>query len=295
MWRDRFAGVSRSRRRWPLSWHLRQSSAAGPPRSELGGRGFVARRSGLDRCQSWRDLGRPRRLVVEYLLSVTQRGAYPADRAAALSGVPLSTVHWWARHGVLVPSLSARRIKLWSYSDLMGLRIIYWLRQAKETPDGAAVARTAMPAVRRALSQLAELDLRLWSEDTGPTVRVDRGGNVVVALEPYAEGPHRQRALAAADDDLLSVTEPFRTVEGSRGPDLRRPRTRIRIVPGKLGGAPHVAHTRLESQALAALALAGLPEAKIYQLYPNVEGPAIDDALDLERQLERNLQPAFVA
>jgi len=197
---------------------------------------------------------------------------------------------------VLVPSLSARRIKLWSYSDLMGLRIIYWLRQAKETPDGAAVPRTAMPAVRRALSQLAELDLSLWSEDTGPTVCVDRGGNIVVDSEPDAEGPYRQRALAtAAADDLLRVTEPFRTAEGSRGPDLRRPRTRIRIVPGKLGGAPHVAHTRLESQALAALALAGLPETKIYQLYPSVEGQAIDDALDLERQLERNLRPAFAA
>jgi len=226
---------------------------------------------------------------------MAQRGAYPADRAAALSGVPLSKVHWWARHDVLVPSISAERIKLWSFADLMGLRIIYWLRQTKKTPDGAAAPRTAMPAVRRALGQLAELDLRLWSEDTGPAIAVDRRGNVLVLTGPNAEAPHRQRALPAGADELLRVTAPFQAIEGSRGPDLHAPRRRLRIVPGKLGGAPHVAHTRLESQALGALAESGLPADKIYRLYPDIEQGAIDDALDLERQLARNLRPALAA
>jgi uncharacterized protein (DUF433 family) len=223
------------------------------------------------------------------------RGAYPADRTAALSGVPQSTVHYWSREAILIPSISAQKVKLWSYPDLMGLRIIYWLRQTKTAPTGAAVPRTAMHAVRRALAQLSELDLRLWSEDTGPTVSVDRGGNVILRTEPDDEAPHRQRALSAADDELLSVLDPFRTVEGSRGPHLQAPRPRLRIVPGKLGGSPHVAHTRLESQALGALAASGLPEAKIYRLYPGVEPRAIDDALDLERQLARNLRPLIAA
>jgi uncharacterized protein (DUF433 family) len=226
---------------------------------------------------------------------MVQRGAYPADRAAALSGVPLSTVHWWARHGVLVPSISAQRVKLWSYPDLMGLRIIYWLRRVKEAPDGAAVPRTTMPAVREALTQLAELDLGLWSEETGPTVRVDRGGNIEVLSKPDPEVRARQRALDVAAEDLLDVIEPFAAVEGSRGPDLLRPRPLLRIVPGKLGGSPHVVHTRLESQAVGALAASGLPDAKIYRLYPDVEHSAIDDALDLERQLEQNLRPAIAA
>lgn len=223
------------------------------------------------------------------------RGAYPADRAAALSGVPLSTVHWWSREAVLVPSISAEKVKLWSYSDLMALRIIYWLRQSKQAPGGMAAPRTTMPAVRRAQAQLAELDLELWSEDRGPMVSVDRGGNVIVHSAPDHEAPHRQRALAAGDEQLLRVLDPFPTVEGSRGPDLHAPRARLRIVPGKLGGSPHVAHTRLESQALGALAASGLPEAKIYRLYPEVESVAIDDALDLERQLARNLRPALAA
>ena len=83
--------------------------------------------------------------------------------------------------------------------------------------------------------------------------------------------------------------------EGLQGPDLSMPRPRLGIVPGKLGGSPHVFHTRLESQALGALAASGLPQAKIYQLYPDVEPAAIEDALDLERQLAQNLQHAAAA
>lgn len=39
----------------------------------------------------------------------------------------------------------------------------------------------------------------------------------------------------------------------------------------------------------------GLEQAKIYQLYPDVDRAAIEDALDLERQLAQNLHPALAA
>jgi uncharacterized protein (DUF433 family) len=219
----------------------------------------------------------------------TQRGAYPADRAAALSGVPLSTVHYWARKEILVPSVSAEKVKLWSFSDLMGLRMIYWLRQTKTAPDGSPIPRSGMTDVKRALTQLDELDLGLWSEDFGPSVNVDRAGNVVVRAGTEREVAHRQRRLAVAEE--FDVTAPFVSLEGSRGPDLHAPRPTLRIVPGKLGGSPRVAHTRLESQAVAALDVRGLPVAEIYRLYPDVSHEAIDEALDLEAQLRRNLQP----
>jgi MerR HTH family regulatory protein len=72
-----------------------------------------------------------------FVVPMGPRGAYPADRAAALSGVPKSTLHYWARQEILVPSLSAEKVKLWSYADLMALRTIYWLRQRKHSPGGA--------------------------------------------------------------------------------------------------------------------------------------------------------------
>lgn len=216
------------------------------------------------------------------------RGAYSADRAAALSGVPKSTVHYWAREEILLPSISAERVKLWSYPDLMGLRIIYWLRQRKTDDDGYEIPRSTMTAVRRALSVLSDLDMDLWSEDSGPNVRVNSGGEVLVTTEPDPEAAHGQRVL---DAEELSVLDVFET-KHSRGPNLVTPRELLRIVPGKLGGSPHLVGTRLESQALGSLAAGGLDTPVIYKLYPDFDRKGIGQALSLEQQLERNLHPA---
>src|SRR5579859_911821 len=108
------------------------------------------------------------------------RGAYTADRAAALSGVPKTTIHWWAREEILIPSVSPVRVKLWSYGDLLGLRTIAWLRATKTDEAGAAIPKTAMPMVRVALDALRGLDLGLWSDESTPNVGVDRGGRIVL-------------------------------------------------------------------------------------------------------------------
>lgn len=217
------------------------------------------------------------------------RGAYPLDRAAALSGVPRSTVTYWARKDILVPSISAERTRLWSYPDLMALRVVYWLRQPKKAHDGAEIPRTKMPAVRRVASQLRALDMDLWSAEEGPPLAVDRNGQVVIDSEAFAGHLDGQTIL---DADLLPVLRPFETLEGTRGPDLLKPRPHLRIVPGKLGGSPHVERTRLETLALAALARRGVQKERIYRLYPIAPPEGIDQALELEQQLDANLKLA---
>jgi len=89
-----------------------------------------------------------------------------------LPDVPRSTVHYWARQEILVPSVSSEPVKLWLYPDLMGLRIIYWLRQRKTSEEGHDIPRSAMSEVRRALAVLEDLDMALWSEESGPAVGV---------------------------------------------------------------------------------------------------------------------------
>jgi uncharacterized protein (DUF433 family) len=216
------------------------------------------------------------------------RGAYTADRASALSGVPKSTIHYWARHDVLVPSISPERVKLWSYPDLMGLRTIYWLRQSKTSTDGVSVPATSMGAVRRALSGLSELDLELWTEADGPSVAVSRGGEVFFNASGYISNLAGQRPL---DADWLDLIAPFDTEQG-RAPNLYAPRPSLRIVPGKLSGSPHIVKTRIETVALAALEERGLSEGKIAKLYPLASPGAIGEALDLEHQLRASLKAA---
>jgi uncharacterized protein (DUF433 family) len=217
------------------------------------------------------------------------QGAYTADRAAALSGVPRSTTHYWARNEILVPSISPTKVKLWSYTDLMGLRTIYWLRQRKVTSDGWEIPASTMPAVRRALRLLGDLDLELWTEDSAPPVAVDPSGKIfVLADADTAESIYGERPL---HPDFLNLIEPF-TTRTTRGPDLQAPRPNLRIVPGKLSGSPHVAYTRLETITIASLRERGFDEGGIQRLYPKVRAIALAEALDLERQLLGNLRAA---
>jgi uncharacterized protein (DUF433 family) len=214
-------------------------------------------------------------------------GAYTAERAAALSGVPKSTIHWWARNEILVPNVSSTKVKLWSYADLMSLRVIYWLRRKKTTERGTEIPRSSMAAVRRALNSLAALDVPLWHAK-GPTLFVDGSGKI--HMNPPAGVQDLDGQMERAE--FLNLVAPFSTAEGTRGPDLVRPRPELRIVPGRISGSPHIVDTRLETRALAALKGDGFDEGAIHKLYPYVTSAQIGEALDLEAQLAENLRQA---
>ena len=208
-------------------------------------------------------------------------GCYEAARASALSGVPESTVYWWARKGIVVPSVSASREKLWSYADLMALRIVSWLRHAKPSELPAS----PMPKVRRALSVLAELELNIWepvAEQPSP-ILVDASGSIFVRHRQLVLNTSGQPALLSAE--VLGLTAPFETA-GLPGPDLIAPRPHLRIVPARVSGEPHLEGSRITTPTLAALADRGYGVRQIAALY-EVAVDAVAEALDLERQLAR--------
>ena len=234
------------------------------------------------------------RMPDRHTLTMGPRGAYTADRAAALSGVPRSTVHDWARKDVLVPRISVERTKLWSYADLMGLRLVYWLRHPKHAaPNGSDVPAAPMSSVRATLDYLRDVEQELWSPNGPSVVAVDRAGRIVLDPSRAPQHPTGQ-TLAGRDHDVIDLLLPFETSEGTNGPDLVRPRPLLRIIPGKLGGEPHVARSRVETRALAALARRGMNTGNIVRLYPALEEAAIAEAIALEHQLENNLS-AFAA
>jgi len=73
---------------------------------------------------------------------------------------------------------------------------------------------------------------------------------------------------------------------------LVTPRPHLRIIPGKLSGEPHVAHTRVATRSLAALRRDGLSVENISSLYPDLSNAAIGESWELEEQLEANVLPA---
>lgn len=214
------------------------------------------------------------------------RGVYPASRAAALSGVPKSTIYYWARNDVLEPSLSRDRPKLWTYFDVIALRIIYWLRSEKSGDAG----RSTMTEVRQALSSIQTLGERLGSPRLG--VGVDRRGRVFIHSDDTMWRPLGKEGAATVLGEVLEPLSEFRDFEGLVGPDLRRPRPHLRIVPGKLGGEPHAVGTRITSQAVASLVSDGLGLAQVIKLFPDLSEQTVKECVELEEQLDRNLQAA---
>lgn len=210
------------------------------------------------------------------------RGVYSADRAAALSGVPQRTVYYWASHDVWTPSRRMTRPKLWTYSDVLALRIIYWLRKAK--PE-FGVGRSPMLEVRRVLDSIRSEGAEIWEEDV--RVFVDTSGHVF-----YSTPDSVWRAAKpgqAVIPGVLDLLAEFPTEENRVGPDLVRPRPRLRIIPGKLSGEPHVEGTRISTLSIAGLLSEGLSRDQVRELYLDLSGEAIDDAWDLEEQLQANL------
>ncbi len=209
--------------------------------------------------------------------SMENGGAYTADRAAALSGVPMSTVHYWSRKGWLVPSVSAERTKLWSYADLLELRMIDWLRKDKDEPVEHEIPRSRMKQIREAKARLVDFDLRLFQDGTS-TVAVTRAGEVIICRQGVV--PHDSQGQQLTDYVDLIQPEAGRI-------HLLRPRKTIRIVPGKLSGAPHVQETRVETEALHALKVSGYDSTSIRALYPYLSIEAVEEAIDLEEELAR--------
>ena len=207
-------------------------------------------------------------------------GCYEAHRAAALSGVPQSTLYDWARKSVVLPSVSQERPKLWSYADLMALRIVYWLRHPKVDAD---IPASPMSQVRSALESLDADGVDLWNP--GPDghytpLRIDRSGQVFIS-DPTGPRDHAGQSVLPHVLDLLG---PFDTGD-AWGPDLRQPMPHLRIVPGKVSGEPHLEHSRLTTLAVAALDRRGFTITDIANLYPEENVEALREAIDLEHRL----------
>ncbi|HLI56698.1 MAG TPA: DUF433 domain-containing protein, partial [Actinomycetota bacterium] len=213
------------------------------------------------------------------------RGRYGAERASQLSGIPKSTLYWWARRGALVPDFAGSEPKNWSYRDLVLSRLMGWLR-VLGMPLDASAERVRM--VRTGLVSLA---------DEGATVVRSDGRSLLI--DPHeADELTGQLLLEGALAFLPSfdLLEPLRATalpaELPKGqtkhwaPNLVRPSDLTRISPWVMGGEPCIVNSRLPTASIWALAQErNLRPEDITALYPEVDIVSVREALDLERKL----------
>jgi uncharacterized protein (DUF433 family) len=220
-----------------------------------------------------------------------EEGCYEAARAAALSGVPLSTVYYWAKTGLVIPSISPTREKLWSYADLMALRIVSWLRHPKNAAHGVVPA-SPMRQVRDTLRFLDRNSINLWRPGRGGVgaLLVDRSGKIWIKNDDGSLTDYAGTLLLDLQAEYLDLLAPY-SENRHGGPDLITPRPKLRIIPLKVAGEPHVAGSRITSRSLDSLHQRGFSTSAIASMY-GLDELSIEDALDLERQLSLGARSA---
>jgi uncharacterized protein (DUF433 family)/DNA-binding transcriptional MerR regulator len=223
-------------------------------------------RTGKDRAH----LARPAK-PIDFSVS---RGVYDARRAAALAGVPVSTLHYWARTGLYVPSVSPDpRPRLWSWADLLALRAIDFFRKQKgaDEPNRATIGR-----IRIAMRALESHGFT--KEALAHVVAVSRAGVLHILTEPAAV--RADATGQTVSTDMIELVRPY-----GGGPNLLNPRPKLRIIPGKLQGEPHIHNTRITSAAIYALHNSGYESGQICAFYPSIAKDEIAEAIELEHSL----------
>jgi uncharacterized protein (DUF433 family) len=217
-----------------------------------------------------------RRELVQRALR-SPRGRYSAERTSQLSGIPKSTVYDWQRNDVYRPDFFHANPMMWSYRDLVYLRLLAWLRnQGMERPVAAGRVTDVRTAVAR-----------------GDNIRLLRSDGRVLLINDEVD--HRFSGENVLPDlagllgefDLL---EPIREL-GERplwGPDLVAPSERTYISPWVMAGEPCIDETRIPTSTVWTLRTdRGLGVAQIVDLYPGLDQAAVKDAWYLEDRLRR--------
>jgi uncharacterized protein (DUF433 family)/DNA-binding transcriptional MerR regulator len=210
----------------------------------------------------------------------TPRGQYAAERGAQLAGVPVRTLYHWARESLLVPDYAGRPM-LWSYRDLVFVRLFTWLRSQRVAPQAASQyideVRQAVSAGDNNLRHVhAARRLVLLGDETFDRLT---GEGFLPLLIHYL--------------DVFNLVEPLTVPELGRsrvwGPNLIRPSTHTAISPWVMSGDPCIRRSRLPTASVFALNQErGLAAAEIVSLYRGaISEDAATDAIELEHRLRR--------
>ena len=221
------------------------------------------------------------RTMIAYALR-RPRGRYNAERTSQLSGVPKSTVYDWRRDGILFPDFSSANPAMWSYRDLVLLRLLAWLRQGGMQRSLAAVK---VISVRRQLSEgvdVRQIHATKWDIVLNDT----HGGGLADDRENLLPSPEFYSLLGTFD-----LHEPIEELRSKRNqpvwaPDLVTPSAHSVISPWVLAGDPCITRTRIPTASIFALhSERALSTKAIVSLYPGLAAVAVDDAVKLERRL----------
>jgi uncharacterized protein (DUF433 family)/DNA-binding transcriptional MerR regulator len=194
--------------------------------------------------------------------------------------VPLSTLAYWARTGVLEPSQRRSRPRLYSFEDLRDLRVAQSLRDqgAKPGEIREVVDYLRMLAGER-LERLAQAELAVIGADVIYRSRT-------AGIEPVQPSRRGQRVLAV---DMTKIFEELGPAAVSSVTELH-PAPGVLIDPNVRGGTPVVDGTRIPTATISELLDDNTSIERILDMYPALTATDVEAAAAWEQQLRRRAQ-----
>lgn len=202
--------------------------------------------------------------------------AFTLEQAATISKVSKRRAVYWARHGIVVPSVAydvdhIPHHYLYDFVDLVGLRTLGMLR------DEYTLSLQQLRKAHRYLREHADRpwsELRFWVRGkellftdpaSGSLVSADRPGQTAVAieLEPVAQSVEKAaQALSRRQPADIGKTDRRRTIQGNR-----------LLVKG----------TRVPVESIVSLAEDGYSAKRIVQSYPSLTLADVEQVLATHR------------
>ncbi|MBT0567823.1 DUF433 domain-containing protein [Williamsia sp. CHRR-6] len=192
--------------------------------------------------------------------------SFPEDLTMVLTGVTAHQLRSWRSTGLLVPEISPKRPPLYSFRDLVALRVVAHLR-----------ASTSLQQVRKAFTNLEEFDLtdhpskyKFAVADGSIAVWTDEG------FMDLVKNPGQYHIVSLAD-----IYRPFRNHRNDEVVDFEHPREMLRGDARRLGGWPTIDGTRVPFDTVADAMSGDSPinPEDLRHFYPGVTAAAAADAL----------------
>lgn len=212
-------------------------------------------------------------------------GFYSAAEVSRLARVPLRTIYYWGRHGIIVPSLQTEDGEWgYSYADLTIIRLLRAIREKHLNFRSASLAlrhlyeRLGPPNAGWADARIVIQGRHVYAyveDEWEVTEATQHGQRVQAMLLPEVLNEIADEIADLTDSDSVVVPRQFRTF--------------ITINPAVRGGAPVVKGTRIPTAVLAALHRAGATAAQIARMYADVKSvtrKVVDAVLAYEKYLD---------
>jgi uncharacterized protein (DUF433 family) len=205
--------------------------------------------------------------------------AFPVPIASVLTGATIGQLAYWRKHTdsakpLLIPEGKRDGRFLYSWTDVVALRSIVYLRQEK-----------SLPRIRRAVTRLRKLEAREWTHLAAYRLIATQATIIVQTPDGELLDLEEQPGTVLQEILMRDVLGQFETRNGRTVPALESPRPQISVDPGVLGGYPVISASRVPFDVVAQLAEDDLTPDEIAAIYPSVNPSAIADATDFAAQV----------